>query len=164
MTAVPLGRSEFFNASMYAFFFSFEVRKWKTARLAAAVCFIGFLGGLIYTTGAGLYLLDIVDHFVTNFNLVIIGMLQAILVGWIYGANKLRNYINEVSDIKVGKWWNFAIRIFIPLALLFLLVNQLITEIKVPYESYPMWALSIGWLVVIVPLFIFLWMFIKKSN
>jgi len=44
-----------------------------------------------------------------------------------------------------------AIKYVIPIVLVFLLISQLITDIKVPYGGYPGWALAIGWGAVIVP-------------
>ena len=54
------------------------------------LCVLGFLAGIIYTTNAGLYFLDVVDHFVTNISLIVIGILECVAVGWIFGAEKMR--------------------------------------------------------------------------
>jgi NSS family neurotransmitter:Na+ symporter len=114
--------------------------------VALYVCVFGFISGVVYTTIAGLYYLDIVDHFITNYGLVFVGLLEAIAVGWIYGAEKLRNYINEVSDIKIGVWWNALIRWIIPVLLIILLISSLIRDIKNPYEGYPQSIiLVLGW-------------------
>jgi NSS family neurotransmitter:Na+ symporter len=105
--------------------------------VALYVCVFGFLSGVVFTTAAGLYYLDIVDHFITNYGLVFVGLLEALAVGWVYGAEKLRNYINEVSEIKIGRWWNAAIRWIIPVLLVVLLITSLARDIKTPYENYP---------------------------
>ncbi|RMF54759.1 sodium-dependent transporter [Candidatus Woesearchaeota archaeon] len=116
------------------------------------VCALGFLAGIIFTTRAGLYFLDVVDHFATNFGLIIVGILECIAVGWVFGAEKLRKYINEVSDYKIGKWWSFCIKYLIPILLIYLIAVQFVAEMKANYEGYPNWAIVIGWLVVLVPL------------
>ncbi|AOY83538.1 sodium-dependent transporter [Moorena producens JHB] len=128
----------------------------NVAKVSIGVCLGGFIAGIIYTTRAGLYILDIVDHFVTNYNLMLVAIFQSILVGWLYGAEKLRRYINQVSDWKVGKWWNFCIKYLIPMALVALLATQFSKDIRTPYEGYPAWALGIGWAIVFLPLLIFL--------
>lgn len=120
--------------------------------VALSVCVVGFFAGLLYTTGAGLYFLDIVDHFVTNYALVIVGTLECLIVGWALGAQKLRKYINSVSYFKLGAWWDVTIRWIIPAALVVLLAVQFWTDVNTPYGGYPLWALSIGWAVVVVPL------------
>ena len=110
------------------------------------VCFVCLIGGLIFTTTAGIYYLDIADHFITNYGLVLIGLLQTIAVGWFYGPEKLREYINEVSSIRIGPIWDFAIKYFIPICLLAILTNSFYKDLKQPYEGYPEWALwSFGW-------------------
>ena len=114
------------------------------------VCIFGFISGIIFTTFAGLYYLDITDHFITNYGLVVVGLLETVAIGWLYGADKLRRYINEVSDIKVGRWWNFLIKYVIPICLVILCVSTLLRDIKAPYGGYPQWAIfSFGWLMLL---------------
>jgi len=119
--------------------------------LSAYVCVIGFVCGIIFTTFAGLYYLDIVDHFITSYALVLVGLLETLAISWMYGADKLRNYINEVSEIKIGKWWSVVIKYVIPVFLGVLFATTLYRDIKVPYGGYPQWAIfTFGWLVVIL--------------
>jgi NSS family neurotransmitter:Na+ symporter len=114
------------------------------------VCVFGFISGIIFTTFAGLYYLDITDHFITNYGLVVVGLLEALAVGWFYGADKLRNYINEVSEIKIGRWWNFLIKYAIPVSLVILFITTLIRDIKTPYEGYSQGAIfTFGWLMLL---------------
>lgn len=124
----------------------------KSSQVAAAVCLAALAMGLIYTTQAGLYFLDIVDHFVFTYNAILVGLGTAILGGWVVGAESLRRYINQVSDWQVGRWWNVSIKWVIPIVLTILLGTQLATDIRTPYEGYPAWALAIGWATVIIPL------------
>ncbi|MFC1485016.1 sodium-dependent transporter [bacterium] len=117
------------------------------------VCVFGFICGVIFTTFAGLYYLDITDHFITNYGLVLVGLLETIAVGWLYGASKLRAYINEVSNLKIGKWWDIVIKYVAPVLLTIALVSTFIRDIKTPYEGYPIWAIfTFGWLVLITVL------------
>ena len=110
------------------------------------VCVIGFTSGIIFTTFAGLYYLDITDHFITNYGLVVVGLLEAWAIGWLYRADKLRDYINKVSDIKIGKWWDVLIKFVIPVCLLVLLIASLYKDIGTPYGGYPQWAIfTFGW-------------------
>jgi NSS family neurotransmitter:Na+ symporter len=142
-------------------------KKWVQHKIAFVVCFVCFLGGILFTTRAGLYFLDIIDHFMMSYNLMIVGILECIAVGWIFGANRMRKYINSVSDWKLGRWWNWAIRIIIPAALILLLVLNFIGELKVPYEGYPGWALGIGWALVVIPViaaFAMVWGKPKTTN
>lgn len=122
--------------------------------IALVVCILGFLAGIIYTTNAGLYFLDIVDHYITNVSLIVIGILECIAVGWIFGANKMRAYINKVSDFKVGPWWDICIKYIIPVSLAVVLALQLKAEFMENYSGYPDWAVLVGWLFVLIPMVI----------
>jgi len=110
------------------------------------VCFAGLLGGLVFTTSAGIYYIDIIDHYVTIYGLVLMGLLQTLVVGWYYGPEKIREFANEVSDIKVGRIWIFSIKYFIPLCLIGILGKTFYEDFITPYEGYPNWAqISFGW-------------------
>lgn len=120
--------------------------KWRISqgKAAAGFCIFGFVLGVIFTTGSGIHWLDIVDHWMNNYGLVVIGLLECIAIGWFYGASKLRRYINEVSDFRIGWWWDFFIRWLTPLALGVALVTNIIQEFRQAYEGYPTWALLVG--------------------
>jgi len=120
--------------------------KWNISQnlAAGAFCVFGFLVGLVFTTGSGMFWLDIVDHWMNNYGLVVIGLLECIAIGWFYGTGKLRDYINEVSDFRIGWWWDLFVRWVTPLVLGWALVANIIEEIKTPYEGYPQWALLVG--------------------
>jgi neurotransmitter:Na+ symporter, NSS family len=129
-----------------------KYHKPKKRRIAFWVCLVSFLMGTIYVTGAGLYFLDIVDHYVTNYSLILVGIFECVAVGWIYGAGKLRKFINSTSKHKIGPWWDFSIKFLIPIVLIFLLISQLLTDLATPYEGYPAWAQAVGWSAVIIPM------------
>ncbi|MEC7838676.1 MAG: sodium-dependent transporter [Chlamydiota bacterium] len=110
------------------------------------ICFASVIGGLVFATSAGIYYIDITDHYITVYGLVLTGLLQTLVVGWYYGPEKIREYANEVSDIKIGKSWDFSIKYFIPLALLSIIGKTFYQDFITPYEGYPNWAqLSFGW-------------------
>ncbi|PSP19185.1 MAG: sodium-dependent transporter [Cyanobacteria bacterium QS_8_64_29] len=136
----------------------------RTPIVSFWVCLLGFLAGIIYTTQAGQYFLDVVDHFVTGYNLLLVGACQAILVGWIYGAEKMRRQINEVSRWQLGRWWNLAVKYVIPIALVALVAAQLSRDLGAPYGDYPAWAIGIGWAVVIVPVLVFVLFLLKDRS
>lgn len=121
-------------------------------KIAFFTCLIAFLFGILFVTGAGIYLLDIIDHFMNSYGLVTAGLLECIAVGWVYGAKNLREYVNKTCKIHIGVWWDYAIKFVIPIALILLLGFQLYQDITAPYEGYPGWALTIGWLSFLVPL------------
>ena len=79
-----------------------------------------------------------------DYGLVVIGFLECIAIGWFYGTDKLRAYINEVSDFDIGIWWDIFIKWVTPLVLGWALVSNVIKDIREPYGGYPGWALVAG--------------------
>ena len=107
--------------------------------LITGVSIVGFLGSIIFTTQAGLLWLDIVDHFLTHYGLVVVGILECILVGWCFKLKVLRNHINRISSIQLGVWWDILIKYFVPLVLGIILFGDLYNELRKPYGGYS-WA------------------------
>ncbi len=104
--------------------------------LVNVICALGFLGSIIFTTQAGLLWLDIVDHFLTHYGLVVVGIAECILVGWFFKLDILRNHINKISSIRLGVWWDFLIKFFVPLVLSIILIGDLYNELREPYGGY----------------------------
>jgi NSS family neurotransmitter:Na+ symporter len=118
--------------------------------IVSVLSVFGFLGGLIFTTQAGLYWLDIVDHFLTQYGLVIAAIFECILLGWIYGGKKLREHINHISKWHLKRWWDICIKFIAPLVLAMLFVSSLREEFLKPYEGYPWVAIILigrDWLI-----------------
>ncbi len=112
---------------------------------------VAFLIGLIFTTGAGLYWLDITDHFMNFFGLFVVGFLEAVVVAYAFSVEDMRKYINSVSEVKVGKWWSFSIKYVVPLVSLLLLFFSLREILYRSYGGYPALAVFLGgWLPLII--------------
>jgi NSS family neurotransmitter:Na+ symporter len=108
----------------------------KRKPFITSVSILGFLGSVIFTTQAGLLWLDIVDHFLTHYGLVVIGILECILVGWFFRLKVLRKHINKISSLKLGVWWEILVKYFIPLMLGVILFGDLYNELRNPYGGY----------------------------
>lgn len=104
--------------------------------LVTLVCILGFFGSIIFTTRGGLLWLDIVDHFVTHYGLVVVGIMECIIVGWLFNLPLLRSHINRVSSIQLGVWWDLLIKFFVPTVLTIILLGDLYQELKKPYGGY----------------------------
>jgi NSS family neurotransmitter:Na+ symporter len=120
--------------------------RWKISRkkLNAIVCTLAFFLGLIFCTQGGLFWLDIVDDFLNNFGLVLVGLVECLAIGYVFGAKKMRDYVNSVSEIKIGAWWDWLVKIVAPLVLLVSVIMSAVGRLRVPYGNYPQWALIIG--------------------
>lgn len=125
--------------------------RWTRESVVTFLCIAGFLGSIIFTAQSGLFWLDIVDHFITHYGLVIIGILQCVVVGWVYKAKKMREHINHASGGNLSVLWDICIKVITPAVLIFLVVRDVSTEVLVPYEGYSWIAIIMlgrDWLIV----------------
>ncbi|MHC4130932.1 MAG: sodium-dependent transporter [Planctomycetota bacterium] len=119
--------------------------------IVSVLCITGFFGSIIFCTQGGLFWIDIVDHFINHYGLVLAGVFECIIIGWIYKAAKLREHIDHASSIKISSWWDYIIKAFIPVVLIALIINSLINELSAPYEGYPPLSLVVigrDWLII----------------
>ncbi|MCK4225794.1 sodium-dependent transporter [candidate division WOR-3 bacterium] len=122
------------------------IEQWKISRrtLNLFIAGTGILIGLIFTTRAGIYWLDIIDHYLCCYGLVVVGFLEAIFVGYFINTESFRNYMNEQSEIKAGRWWIFFVKIVVPVVLLGTLGYGAYQEFLTPYGGYPTSVLIVG--------------------
>ncbi len=102
----------------------------------SVLCIFGFLGSIIFTTKGGVNWIEIVDHFLNQYGLILGGIFQCILVGWVLKARNLQKHINHYSDWKVPGFWNFCIKIISPVILLIIFISTLLSEISSPYGGF----------------------------
>lgn len=124
-------------------------RRWTIA----LSCVAGFFLSLIFTTRGGLFWLDIVDHYILQYGLVVVGLLECLVVGWVLGAKNIRLHINATSSIKLGLVWDFFIKYMTPAILITILLSSLIEEFRSPYGGYPRSAtliIGVGWVVMTI--------------
>jgi NSS family neurotransmitter:Na+ symporter len=131
-------------------------KKWKISKAKATglICTLGFFSSLIFATGSGLHWLDIVDHFIANFGLVTIGLVECLILGWMFQLYKLREHANKTSEILIGRWWDFFIKFAIPFVLFLLLAVAIANNILEPYLGYPWWIITLGGIIPCLSIFL----------
>ncbi|MHC1747989.1 MAG: sodium-dependent transporter [Cellulosilyticaceae bacterium] len=123
----------------------------KRKKVVSFLCIAGCMSSLLFASRAGLYLLDIIDNFINYYGIVVVGLLEAILVGWVIKPNSIREHANAVSYFKVGKWWNFLIQYIVPSILSLALIQSILTEFTTPYGGYRYSELiAYGWMSIIL--------------
>ncbi len=122
---------------------------WMSHTLASAlVCTTGFgVGIFFFATKGGLGWLDIADHW-ANYGFVFVGLIQCLVVGHFYRTRRLTDYVNAVSEIHLGGWWELCVRLITPLSLTVFLGATLVSEIAEPLygtaDGWPPWMLRAG--------------------
>ena len=147
----------------------FRIRKKK---VTLVITVIAGLISVIFITGAGVTYIDIVDNWINQYSVILVGILETILVGWFFKPKLVLDEINKnTNKFKMPKWWFISsIKILAPLSLAFLFIWQVIglinngfrynTDYDLPAEIIGGWLVSI--LVLSSGFFINLYM--KKSQ
>jgi len=131
------------------------------------VVLVGLCTSLIFATGAGLYILDIVDHYINNYGVAVAGLIEIILLSWFFNLESIREYVNPLSDFKIGKWWNFCLKFLTPAILGVMTVKNIIGDISSPYEGYSMNAIALyggGFMLGTILLAVILPKFVKVND
>lgn len=118
-------------------------------KTVTAICALGFAGSVIFTTRAGLLVLDIVDHFITNYGLVIAGIMECLLVAWVLKSRRIRVHIGRVSGKTLWKIWDIVVAYVAPAILGAIVIQSLVGELSETYGGYSLPAVviyGIGWL------------------
>lgn len=115
-------------------------------RAVSILCGIGFLLSLVFTTGGGLFWLDIVDRFVTHYGGVVVGVLEAVLVGYVLKPKFVRDHLNHQKKIRLTLRWDFGVMVLVPAILVLIIGLDLSDDLRRPYGGYPWPAVIIlGW-------------------
>ncbi|WP_105615720.1 sodium-dependent transporter [Vallitalea okinawensis] len=97
---------------------------------------VGFSISLLFVTGAGIFILDIVDHFINTYCIAIAGLLEIIFIAWFFNLEGIRKYANGLSDFTVARWWNFTLKFLTPVLLGTMFIYKTFIDLTVPYEGY----------------------------
>ncbi len=104
---------------------------WRRSIVLPLMSVVGFLFGLIYITEGGFNWLGAIDGFVNGtWGIAFMGLLECVVLGWLWRIGTLRRHANSRSDWKLGKWWEYLIRLVIPVFLGTLFFWQLFDDIS----------------------------------
>ncbi|PAA68201.1 hypothetical protein BOX15_Mlig032869g1 [Macrostomum lignano] len=133
--------------------------------LIGAVCFVMFLLGLPFTCSGGLYLMNIFDRYLSGWIVLLVGFMECILVGWVYGRPGFGKFHRFTEDIalmmrqSISPVWRYMWQYVTPALILFTLLASVADLGRTEYtkgkgDYYPIWADALGWLLSVIPLLI----------
>ncbi len=115
----------------------------KRGKVVTWVCVLGFFGSIIFTTNAGLYVLDIVDHFVNQYGLLVGGVIECVVIGWVVKAKVIQKHINSTGEGSITTAWNFLIKFVTPVILITAIIYAIYNDVTKGYENYSITALTV---------------------
>ncbi|MFV0423298.1 sodium-dependent transporter [Oleidesulfovibrio sp.] len=136
---------------------------WGRRSTVSYFCLGGFAVTVMFTTGAGLYILDIVDHFINSQALLVGAFIEIILLSWVLNLDDMRKHVNAVSDFSVDKVWKKCLK-FVTVAVLgYSLLSNLHGDLTNGYGGYASKdLLFFGWS--LLPLCIVIAFWIKNQE
>ncbi|XP_068993368.1 sodium- and chloride-dependent glycine transporter 1 isoform X1 [Neodiprion pinetum] len=125
--------------------------------LGAAI--LGYAGGLIFTTNAGMYWLQLMDKYAANWSVLLIAIGECILVAWVYGADRFLDDVEQMIGPRGRCWrffWTWMWKVVTPAALFFILFFNWVKYEPLSYGTYiyPRWADAVGWAVGLLPVLV----------
>jgi len=84
----------------------------------------------------GFTLLDLVDHWAFSHGLLIVGLIECLLLGWVYGVGRIRRTINEHSKYHLPGAYDWMIKLVIPALILFVLGFSIYLQVTNPSGLY----------------------------
>jgi len=100
-----------------------------------------------FSTASGLYVLDIVDHFINQFGILLVALVSMVVMAWSLRAlPELADHMNRHGSIRLGLWWRLLVGVVVPVALGYLVFDSFRTDVETPYGGFPTWMLALfGW-------------------
>ena len=105
-------------------------------RANITVVVLGAVMGLPFILGSGIHWLDITDHFMNFIALPLVVLGNCLILGWYFCASRLRNFINDHSEGKLGIWWDIRIQLIVPAGIIFMLGFEIHERIKAAYGDF----------------------------
>ena len=126
---------------------------WKQKKVTITICVVAAIISLIYMNGAGLAVLDIVDHYTNQINMILIGVLECVAVAWLFDSKKILTEVNKnTKKFKAPKWWfvtslKFVTPILLGILFLYNMYALIMTGgVYGADDGYSLWAnIVFGW-------------------
>ncbi|MBI2131068.1 hypothetical protein HYU10_04845, partial [Candidatus Woesearchaeota archaeon] len=97
LTASGLAAIAFFLASSLAGKFRIQQQK-----ASIIVIGLGFLAGLILTTNSGLYFMDLMEHFIYGYYIILALLMECILAGWLLKGKEIEAFMSRSNKLLPG--------------------------------------------------------------
>jgi NSS family neurotransmitter:Na+ symporter len=126
---------------------------------------IAALSVLLFANDSGLHFLDVADHFINQYGIVLAALALLVTVSWVLRrVPSLQADADATSAVRLGVWWRVCLGVVTPVVLGWMMVDSLRQEFEENYGGYSTsfllyagWAVAAGALVVGVVLSLVRW-------
>uniref|UniRef100_A0A1I8IDP4 Sodium-and chloride-dependent GABA transporter 1 n=1 Tax=Macrostomum lignano TaxID=282301 RepID=A0A1I8IDP4_9PLAT len=104
--------------------------------------------GLAEVTQGGIYILNMLERFSVQYSILIAVLFETMCVSWIYGVDRFRENIREMTGILPGIYWKLCWKFLAPIFIMFNIAFGLYQHEPLSMGSYkyPLWANVVGWM------------------
>uniref|UniRef100_A0A8C4SV92 Sodium- and chloride-dependent GABA transporter 2-like n=1 Tax=Erpetoichthys calabaricus TaxID=27687 RepID=A0A8C4SV92_ERPCA len=148
----------------------------KERRLQALlllICIFSYLLGLPMLTEGGIYIFQIIDYYgCSGTCFLFIAIFQSIGIGWIYGADRFFDNIEDMIGYHPGYFIKCCWSFFTPVICICTFIFSLVDYTPLKYNNtyvYPTWGYVLGWLfclssIIFMPLWMLFRLFWAKGT
>ncbi|XP_021360094.1 sodium- and chloride-dependent glycine transporter 2-like isoform X2 [Mizuhopecten yessoensis] len=132
---------------------SFPLLRRRRAIFRACLAVCGFLLGLAFCTGGGIYLFQLIDWYCAAFSPILFTLMECITISWVYGAERFSRDIEMMLGRPVPTYMRFCWCFLSPVLTLGLLITSFLSYVPPTYGDYvyPPFASVLGWLFAVMP-------------
>ncbi|XP_035517503.1 sodium- and chloride-dependent GABA transporter 2-like [Morone saxatilis] len=117
--------------------------------LLLAISVFSFFIGLVMVTEGGLYIFQVFDYYAcSGMTLLLFATLQSLCIGWVYGADRFYENIEEMIGYKPFPLIKYCLKYVTPVICMGTFVFSLVKFTPLKFNStteYPWWGYALGW-------------------
>ncbi|XP_065369350.1 sodium-dependent nutrient amino acid transporter 1-like [Calliphora vicina] len=137
-----------------------NIKRWH---IVIGICIASYCFGLMYVTPGGQYMLNYIDFYGVTFVAIVLGILELISAGWVYGVKNICRDIQFMLNIKTSLYYRLCWSIITPAFMTAILIYTLVEYKPLDYNGvkYPAYLYVIGWCISAFAICqLFVWAFI----
>jgi NSS family neurotransmitter:Na+ symporter len=122
---------------------------WNRRRTILATSLVGVVGsvlfalpqvidpGLAWDGTLGFTLIDLIDHWAFGYGLLIVGLIECLVLGWLLPIGRLREELNRASRFRLPAAFDWLIKLVIPAFLAYVIAASVLGEVRGFYGWHP---------------------------
>ena len=122
-------------------------RPWVLALFINALLFVF---GLLLCRSSGEEWVDLLDLYISNFLMTSIGLLQFVVVAWVFGMRDYAALVRFRLGLDLGIYFTIVWRFVGPFLMAIMLIAGIAGALSNPVTDVP-WAAALGWMIGVVP-------------
>ncbi|KAI8120517.1 hypothetical protein FF38_10479 [Lucilia cuprina] len=121
-----------------------KIKRW---RIVLVICIISHCFGLMYVTPGGQFMLNYIDFYGVTIVAFVLGILELVSAGWIYGVKNICRDIKFMLNIKTSLYYRLCWSVITPVFMTAILIYTFVEYKPLDYNGvkYPDYLYVLGW-------------------